>query len=120
MERVSFGVAKAIKEYGYPQFESNYHWCANWDFTGKSYRWVLTEVPYMWEPEEGDEKYFVDAPTYIDVWLWLWREKDICIEVKDNHYHVTAKVKNKRFHGDTLEEAIIAAIKHLVENDLMK
>lgn len=115
MKRVSFKVAKSIKEAGYPQI-----------FNSKIYSWYdnsealfqpLSEVPLR---EYHEKKGICIAPTYLEVWLWLWCEKDICIEVKDNCYHTVAKVMNKRFYGDNPEEAIITAIEYLVDNDLIK
>ena len=58
MKRVSFEVARSLKEAGYPQ-----------------------DIQEVYK-ENGE--YFVSyvkysntfaAPTYLDVWLWLWREK---------------------------------------------
>lgn len=93
MKRVSLKVAKAIKEAGY---------------------YFSTEV------NEYFTKYF---PTYLDVWLWLWREKEIRIEAK---YHFDDNGECCWTNGyidvdyTDPEEAIIAAIEHLVENDLIK
>ena len=72
-----------------------------------------------WQWNEYDEGVMCTRPTYLDVWIWLW-EKEICIEIKNNHYYTLAKVNNERFHADTPEEAIIAAIEYLVDNKLLK
>lgn len=68
---------------------------------------------------------------YLDVWLWLWREKKIHIENDDNQYKIYDATEWEDSFGyhlielsDNLfkdtEEAIISAIEYLVENDLIK
>lgn len=54
MKRVSLKVAKAIKDAGYPQDYEN----AEDTYTNL--------IGGIWV-----------KPTYIEVWLWLWREKKI-------------------------------------------
>lgn len=114
MKRVSIEVAKAIKKAGYPQGMEN---IAYYNENG-----VLIK-PFVFNG--GGE--IADAPTYIEVWLWLWREKKICLFnvgninnkamldiVLDGVYqHTTTS------HSDP-EEATIEAIEYLVENDLIK
>lgn len=113
MKRVSFEVAKAIKEAGYPQDKESITNIGWYNLSGV----YTNELPKFWE---GDNRFVAVAPTYLDVWLWLWREKKICIEIKDNHYYTLAKVMNQRFHADSPEEAIISAIEYLVKNNLIK
>lgn len=65
------------------------------------------------------------VPTYMQVWLWLWREKKIHIEIVERQDNETvAYVGNgrdtKRFLKHDPEEAIIAAIEYLITNDLIK
>lgn len=114
MKIVSIEVAKAIKEAGYPQgIEDMAYYTENG---------VLIN-PFVFN--SGGE--IADAPTYINVLLWLWREKKICLFnvgncnnkakidiVLDGVYqHTTTS------HSDP-EEATIEAIEYLVENDLIK
>lgn len=107
MRRVSFKVAKAIKDAGYTQLFID---CAYYE-DNKLY--------HVEDPYNNCRKIIAYAPTYLDVWLWLWN-KGICIEIKDNHYYTLAKINNQRFHGDTPEESIIDAIEYLVDNNLIK
>lgn len=107
MKRVSFKVAKAIKEAGYPQ---NYSFNVSvYDKEGKEVAIGDTDIPLNCEA--------ILAPAYLEVGLWLWREKDIYCEIKDGYLYVA---------GDELEcyndpeEAIIEAIEYLVDNDLIK
>lgn len=118
-KRVSFEVAKAIKEAGYPQS----FYCPQYKENG--------------ELENG----FTDlgegciyAPTYIDVWLWLWREKKKSISIicdEDDRLEANWYVNAEKLIGgigsfteqvffEDPEDAIIAAIEYLVDNDLVK
>lgn len=63
MKRVSLKVAKALKEAGYPQTDLSCWYDA--------FGTVFTVRP-------RNESYYV-APTYLEVWLWLWRKKDLRI-----------------------------------------
>lgn len=140
MKRVSFKVAKAIKEAGYPQEYKGYR------YTTKKCRgrYVGSQGNNAWY--EFDEGELVDgnrfnlfhsssayAPTYLDVWLWLWREKKIAIgcpyENTYNYWFTNINADNdksfilwKFSSGESKdpEEAIIAAIEYLVENDLIR
>lgn len=108
MKIVSIEVAKAIKEAGYPQ-------------EGKhGYR--DGESSLVCYPREGLEFYV--APTYIEVWLWLWREKNIRIEIIDSKIttqcYATINDEKDTTLFNSPEEAIVAAIKFLVNNDLIK
>lgn len=107
MKRVSFNIAKVLKETGYPQ-EGDVH-STYYDEQHKE-----TFVPFVCNRSRD---YL--APTYMEVWFWLW-DKGICIEIKNNHYYTLTKVNNQRFHGDDPEEAIIAAIEYIIDNDLIK
>lgn len=112
---VSFEVAKALKEAGYPQV-GRYQYT----YTGK-----LVDLV-----REGGVCYGPMAPTYIDIWLWMWRKKGIQITPKkwlqpsclgsimesDNGlYHEIYDLDKK-----DPEEAIVKAIDYLVENNLIK
>lgn len=97
MKRVSFKVAKALKEAGYPQECDMYY-----------------SVP----PKEQYIGLKVAQPTYLDTWLWLCENgssiSPICIH--PNQWQVSTcngEWKNP-------EEAIKEAINYLVENNLLK
>lgn len=121
LKRVSFKVAKAIKEAGYPQDSLPFY-----DNSGD-----------IWEDDIKDNFYFpCFAPTYMEVWLWLWREKKIPIECVKNwtttnnwYFNIVDLVKltdttdiessDYSLYSDP-EEVIIKAIEFLVDNDLIK
>lgn len=67
--------------------------------------------------------------SYMDMWLWLWRVKKIFIEPSIHFdsikgYYFTAFIisndLSKHIEESDPEEAIIAAINYLVENNLIK
>lgn len=111
-KRITFKVAKAIKEAGYPFVN------------GVSI--ILEhckEDTNKWDFWSG----IVDT-TYLDVWLWLWTEKGIRLQpdsdrkeivdiYMDNTFFYTLRKENKTVSP---EEAIIAAIEYLVDNNLIK
>lgn len=112
MEIVSFEVAMAIRKAGYPPLK------ADW-----SYGATTKELVHFVD----DDDYVISAPTYLDVWLWLWREKNIKIDIDyivgqcsiyDIAYNLIYTQTFQTFADP--EEAIIAAIESLVENDLIK
>lgn len=108
MKRVSFSVAKAIKEAGYPQEGPLYY--------------TSDGEPYDWnEIEEWDDKYYskISAPTYLDVWLWLWREKKIAIEILHTNKQGWYADLMRDSNSDP-EDAIKNAIEYLVKNVLIK
>lgn len=111
MKRVSYQVAKAIKEAGYPQEE-------------------LENPDSHWFYDE-DNKCDILRMTYLEVWLWLWREKKIRIEPDDNKYKIydaTEWTDTLGYHliemsGNVFidpEEAIKQAIEYLVDKNLIK
>lgn len=108
-KRVSLKVARALKEAGYPQPPLTLNNC--YGVNGNNH--TMADLMY----HHGFCYY---KPTYLEAWDWLWREKGICIEIKDNHYYTLAKVMNQRFHGDNPEEAIINAIDYLADNNLIR
>lgn len=102
-KRVSFAVAKAIKEAGYPQDYKN----AEDTYTNLNGGiWI--------------------KPTCFEVWLWLWREKKIAIKIylNDNTGFWVASWRIGNIAGAleevAPEEAIEQAIVYLVENNLIK
>lgn len=123
LKRVSFKVAKAIKEAGYPQEK-------------------LTDKVYLLNcDKEGKLAHYQSAlyynvavaPTYLEIWLWLEKYKSILIHPDSSFIEngelkysaTTYLVKNDKSTGqdyvyNSSEEAIIAAIEHLVEHNLIK
>lgn len=144
-KRVSFKVAKAIKEVGYPQVYNSP--CYVTEDCIKEYdRDYDGDMPIIGEREYTEGQY-IDrfsyrdeecdpprcyAPTYLDVWLWLWREKNIQFAVNgicDCHkrtMYVGCDCCTLQLGGITTEEsndpeeAVIKAIEYLVDNNLIK
>lgn len=119
MKRVSFPVAKALKEAGYPQElkEGTIFYAENGLMD--KYDSDLYEL--------FDPMYCV-CPYTMEVWLWLWREKKISIDVDYLHgifwgtFTFGEYVKNddgEPEHADP-EDAIVSAIEYLVKNNLIK
>lgn len=117
MKRVSFSVAKAIKEAGYPQDKGEYYY----SYTGHLFHEKEAD-------DEETESLFFDAsydPFVLEVWLWLWREKkfeivlDVCNDglVSVDEYEIG--MHSGYLYNDP-EEAIEKAIEYLVDNDLIK
>lgn len=109
MKRVSFKTAKAIKDAGYPQYG---HCEEYYDSCGK----VVDKMCDM-------SKLVFPCPTYLEVWLWLWREKYINIkDTRDGAVWIWVGDNPSIYLQVSRdpEEAIVAAIEHLVENDLIK
>lgn len=105
-KRVTFEVAKAIKEAGYPQ---NIKECPFYNEEG-----TLLGGDYdFWKFSKKFSLFYI-VPTYLSVWLWLWREKHIAIEADYSF------ANNDRKDFNDPEETIIAAIEYLVENKLLK
>lgn len=100
-KRVSFKVAQVVKEAGYPQISQRFQY---------TYECTLVDLV-----RDGGICYGPVAPTYLDVWLWLWREKDLVkMDVWDKYIN---DIANNYIDP---EEAIIAAIEYLVDNELIK
>lgn len=112
MKRVSFKVAKAIKEAGYPQDYPNEKL---YNDDGKLLNVVTVHFV-------DDKEKFCVAPSYLEVWLWLWREKKTWIEVLNFSEDFFVNINQKPQSGvvfDDPEVAIIAAIEYLVDNKLL-
>lgn len=80
MKRVTFETARWLKEVGYPQDK---------EFTAYYNEDGILIKPYVFHT--GNE--VADAPTYLEVWLWLWREKK---------YRILLSASNQRWdevHG---------------------
>ena len=112
MRRVSFEVAKAIKDAGYPQ-EGGMYYNEDGDLI----------LPWYF----NNEDVFVVAPYYLEVWLWFWREKKMFLSpwyMPIGRVHID--IIDDIMYLETLytradpEEAIEAAIEYLVTNKLIK
>lgn len=123
MKRVSFEIAKALRDAGYPQ-DNVPITEIGWYNIARVY---TNQLPTYWE---GDNMFVAVAPTYLEAWLWLWREKNIIITVSSRFdsiygYRFVCIMQVDNSHNyyteeDDPEEAIAAAIKHLVDNKLLK
>lgn len=115
-KRVSFKVAKAIKEAGYPQKCDKF-------YAGTERYCVISERTLFegYLVDRYEDRYLSDcaAPYAFDVWLWLWREKKFPIDVDCYNCDKWATDVNSVEFNDP-EEAIIAAIEYVVDNNLLK
>lgn len=114
---VSFEIAKAIKDAGY---DNNHMRGLYYNDKGESL--IVTNITDLLE-------YDIPAPTYIDVWLWLWQNKGIYIDTKRVFTTEGIRVFCTVSYGVNLyyvqyrinpEEAIIAAIQYIVEHQILK
>lgn len=108
MKRVSFEVAKYLKEIGYPQEIWKYCWFYN--ESGELLNISITGY------------YGIPAPTYLEVWLWLWREKKIYIGLEAESYPHDGMCVPSYIDApySDPEDALIAAIEYLVNNKILK
>lgn len=108
MKRVSFKVVKALIEAGYNLKELDYTLCA------------LDET----ETECAIGNITYEKPYYVQIWLWLWREKNIKINILKEHpsgaTSVYTDTYSHAFNAEDPEEAIAKAIEYLVDNKLLK
>ena len=114
-KRVSFKVARAVKDAGYPQ---NYgEGSLYYSEDGQLYEYSSELFPIY-------PNVYCVCIAYLSVWLWLWREKkihididsDICDEGAISYEDNTLE----EFEENDPEEAIIAAVEYLVDNNLIK
>ncbi len=124
LKRVSFEVAKALKEAGYPQGVTEYVYNNDGSFSSR----------YDYDSWGIDTSTLVDMPYAMEVWLWLWREKKISIEISERFNNIDANMWDNKDYKNPIylfdiddrhnypdpEEAIIAAIEYLVTNNLIK
>lgn len=104
MKRVSFEAAKSLKEAGYPQ----YGYCDSYyDFDGH----LVSKFCNI-------KKLVYPAPYVMEAWLWLWREKRISVDIDCYNGFWSSDVNGTDCNDP--EEAIIAAIEYLVEQNLIK
>lgn len=126
MKRVSYKVAKSIKEAGYPlerfqtvsrkQFEAGHGYKYSTDES------FYSESPSVLHPEDNNTIDIYYCPTYLEVWLWLWREKKIGIDVSflDNKKVCSINPYYRAIELNDPEESIITTIEYLVDNDYIK
>lgn len=110
-KRVTFEVAKALKEAGYSQgFQ-----------LGEAYYNQYGEIQYYTEDMVLGSN-ICDAPYVTDAWRWLWREKNIYVQVGLKCCTLSfPHVDSCTFKLTTdPEEAIEAAIDYIVDNNLLK
>ena len=139
MERVSFEVAKYLKEVGYPQDieEENAEGYAisdvryqEYDSFDESWDWhtahqgtnLIFATNYFY-PEDCGE--YCVAPYVMEAWFWLWREKGI--RIKDTYDGAVwvwgDKIKSPIYievQTKDPEESIKRAIAYLVTNNLIE
>lgn len=130
MKRVSFKVAKALKEAGYPQGNLvGLHKVKSFPMYYKDDYVPDYEYFYLNYIDFIDKDLMTACPTYLDAWLWLWREKKIAIPAdyfgyENNYWSSYVPIGDDKFEFfeplHDPEEAIIAAIEYLVTNKLLK
>lgn len=122
-KRVSFKVATALKDAGYPQElnDKNEYYSTNIDKENPDCE--ITDEPFTpYSFETSVYEYYV-APTYLDVWLWLWREKGIRLPIgyhKETFVVVDETNMIEFYSKNDPEESIEKAIDYLIDNKLLK
>lgn len=138
MEIVSYKVAKAIKKAGYPQGDGSYDWGQPFYTTARSKMYGIDDHgwPYpivnrtgrlyhVGEESVQNQKNFIIAPYYYDVWKWLWTKKKQKIAISDGwdtetYAYVGEGEDARKFTTFDPEAAIIRAIDYMVDNDMIK
>lgn len=129
MKIASFEIVKALKEAGYPQEwnDTEFFYTENGELKrGDDYEGnPIEDIMYY-------QRYAVPAPFVMEIWLWLWREKNIRFDIEDLwdaelSYPERGCASNTNQLGGICtpevsdpEEAIIAAIQYIVEHQLLK
>lgn len=120
-KRVSFKVAKAIKEAGYNELCDMYYHILDDEYESKMSLEMTGDGSHSFL--NSLNQYRCAAPYVLDVWLWLWRKKGIEI-LASGGIIVRGKgkieVKSLYDYPNDPDEAIAAAIEYLVDNDLLK
>lgn len=115
MKRVSFEVAKALKEAGYPQ--NPYNTTLWFNLNGEQ----ISDDAVI--DDDVDINTVCAAPTYFEAWVWLFNKKDIVIEPKcqinDNGkcYWENGYIDCTYYDQ---EEALEAAIEYIVASKRLK
>lgn len=114
MKIVSFKIAKALKEAGYPQdiHDEEFYYAEN------GLLWIYESMTH----ETLDDAIYCVCPYVMEVWLWLWRTKKVYFGVETEEYPHAGICLNdyEDIPYSDPEEAIEKAIEYLVENDLIK
>lgn len=124
---VTYKVAKALKEAGYLQPITGFGYATKQqtiDFCNFDEGDIFDLDTF---PPELDD--YVFCPTYLDAWLWLWKDKklyiDICSDWDATSMSIWGDGGSRPLLIDPIEysdpeEAIASAIEYLVENNLIK
>lgn len=107
MRIVSFDVANALKDLGYPQTGN-----------GATYKEDGTLENGFTDLGEGA----VDAPSYLEAWIWLWGEGvhiDVNYDISLEYTYSYVHFDGVEFDGDNPEDVIAAAIDYLVSTDAL-
>lgn len=116
MKRVSFKVAQALKKAGYPQV------LEYWKYLEDNTYWYYPDGKLE---KKGNVPDYIDIskltfdPTYLEVWLWLWKEKNIQLQPSQKIVYIWPNGILIDNISD-VEDGIITAINYLVDNDLIK
>lgn len=125
LKRVSFNIAKMLKEIGYPQKQGENYWYKEGSYLCKHSEPTI-EIYYKDDYFEYSNNLYY-APTYLEAWLWLWREKGIYIDIAyyGNNVEVSIwgkgcnRIKYIVMQNADPEECIIASLEYLVDNNLI-
>ena len=112
MKRCSFKVARALKEAGYPQYGS----CDEY----------YNQEGHVVSKFCDINKLIYPAPTYLEVWIWLWKVKKIKLmptpifnEIYNDINKVGIVAPSCYIEANDPEEAIEKAVDYLVDNNLI-
>lgn len=119
LKRVSFKIALAIKDIGYPQGDSDSFYINTDDY----FFYKKGELV-----KDNRDNYYkddiIDAPYAMEVYLWLWREKKEILELLyypiRNKWCILYNCNQEMSRVNDIEEAIIATLEYLVNNNLIK
>lgn len=136
MKIVPFELAQKLTELGYNKSSDHVYVIADKHLEYSSgsridiQRGSLYPALKAWEML-GIDGPLIEAPTYIDVWLWLWREKKFPISLMCDehplvmqwypHSHKTGELGSftDTVFFDDPEEALVEAIDYIFENNLI-
>lgn len=134
MKRISLNVAKALKAAGYRQ-RLNDAVILSESYNDEMYEFdpgdtisfqMHINSTFIESYDNIPKSILLECPTYLEVWLWLWRVKEIVIQIEDDvctAWTKDADVIYQKWYGKSVEdpeEAIISAIEDLVKNNLIK
>lgn len=124
---------KYLKEVGYPlircQTVSKEQFEAGWGYKYSTDPGFYSESPSILYPYDNDAIDMYYSPTYIEVWLWLWQQKKIYIDInciQCSEYNTEVSIWHEYgqydYEGKFTDpvEAMIGGINYLVSNKLIK